>query len=467
MTAAKKKAPIARTPAPPRQRHDRADDYLGWLAKAVTPHHAVAVCADVLERAGFQPQLLAANFEPRPGDRRYVVHPDGKSLIALVIGERSPVDTGFALIGAHTDSPDLRLRLNPVASSAGALQLTTQLHGGLIRRSWLDRPLGLAGVAYEVVRDRHGAPTFHPVTGVPVLLRRLLRIDEPIAIIPDLAIHLDRDKNDKGGINPQNQLNAVLAGGDLEQPEVLRLLSTRAGLDLDRVDGFDLHLVPVQKPMRAGIDGSLIVGGRHDDLAMVYAGLSALLESVEDDPNPVRTRVAAFFDAEETGSLTSSGAASSFLRDVLVRTTRRHPATDSAADAEQAFAHTVCLSADMAHAQHPAHPELHDKQHAPLINRGVVLKANTNDRYATTGETGALFTALCEAAGAPIQDFVMRQDLACGSTIGPITSASLAARTVDIGCPMWAMHSSAETMGAQDLDSMVDVMRTFFAGRKA
>ncbi len=439
-----------------------ADRYIDWLHQACTPHHAVAATEAVLQAAGFAERDYADDLPTAPGERLYVRHPDGKSLIALVIGERSPVVTGYAIVGAHTDSPDLRLRLNPLQSSAGTTQLTTQFHGGLIRRSWLDRPLGLAGSVYQVVRNRRGVPQFNRLTGQPLLTRQLIRVDEPIAIIPDLAIHLDREKNDKGAVNPQNALNAVLATG-ADPNAMLRLLSDKAGVALDAADGFDLHLIPLQKPLRTGVDGSLVTGARHDDLAMVFCGLDALVQSVHADAAPVRTRVAAFFDAEETGSTTASGAASNFLRDVLLRVARRHPDSQGK-DAESAFAQTVVLSADMAHAQHPNFPELHDKHHAPLINQGIVVKSNTADRYATTGETAALLAGLCEVAHVPLQAFVMRQDLACGTTIGPLVAASLAARVVDVGCPMWAMHSAAETLGVQDLAAMVAVMRTFFVG---
>ncbi len=440
-----------------------ADRYVEWLHQACTPQHAVMACIQELQAAGFTERDYAGDLPTTPGERLFVVHPDGKSLISLVIGERSPCATGYAIVGAHTDSPDLRLRLNPLLAAAGTTQLATQFHGGLIRRSWLDRPLGLAGSVFQVVRNKRGVPQFHPLTGQPLLTRQLLRIDEPIAIIPDLAIHLDREKNDKGAINPQNALNAVFATGP-EPEAMLKLLSAKAGVALDAADGFDLHLVPLQKPLRTGVDGSLVTGARHDDLAMVWCGLDALVQSVHTEPAPVRTRVAAFFDAEETGSTTASGAASSFLRDVLIRIARRHPDSHGQ-DPESAFAQTVCLSADMAHAQHPNFPDMHDKNHAPLINQGIVLKSNTADRYATTGETAALLAGLCEAARVPLQAFVTRQDLACGTTIGPIVAASLAVRTVDLGCPMWAMHSAAETLGAHDLESMVAVMQTFFVGK--
>lgn len=444
---------------------DRADDYVAWLHGCPTPFHAVAQCAEALRGAGFTERAYGASLATTAGDRLFLIHPDGKSLVALVIGERSPVDTGYALVGAHTDSPDLRLRLNPLASAAGTTQFQTQFHGGLIRRSWLDRPLALAGAAYQVVRGKNGAPKFNELTGLPVVTRRLLHVDAPLAVIPDLAIHLDRDKNDKGAVNPQTMLNAVLASGEGGMDEALALLGARAGVDFADLDGFDLHLVPAMRPQRVGIDRSLVLGPRHDDLAMVWCALQGFCDAVAHDPAPVRTRVAAFFDAEETGSLTSSGAASSFLRDVLVRVARRHPATSALADAEQAFAHTFCISADMAHAWHPNFLDMHDKHHAPRINQGPVIKANAADRYATTGETAATFVGLCEAAGVPVQDFVVKQDMACGTTIGPITSAQLAARVVDVGCPMWAMHSTAETCGAKDLLAMIDVMRVFWVGR--
>lgn len=443
---------------------DRADDYVDWLHGACTPFHAVAGCVAALQAHGFGPLQLADRWQIEAGARRYVVHPDGKSVIALVVGERSPCQTGYALVGAHTDSPDLRLRLHPVAEAAGTLQLTTQFHGGLIRRSWLDRPLSLAGALYQAVRDKNGRPVFDPLTGQPVVTRNLVHLDAPLALIPDLAIHLDREKNDKGALNPQSHLNAVLASGE-SLDHALPLLSQHLGVDLEALDGFDLHLVPWSKPLRTGLDRSLLTGPRHDDLAMVWSGLQGLLESVAAHPELPRTRVAAFFDAEETGSQTSSGAASNFLRDVLVRVARHHPDTDHKDDPERAFAQTIVVSADMAHAHHPNWPEMHDKQHAPRINQGVVVKANASDRYATTGETTAMWHAICDAADAPVQAYVVKQDMACGTTIGPITAANLGARVVDVGCPMWAMHSTAETLGVRDLDAMVAAMRVFLSGR--
>ncbi len=448
----------------PLQADDVADDYVRWLHVSPTPHHAVQQAQRRLQAQGFTELFAADAWKVEPGQRLYVVHPDGKSLIGLVIGRKPPTETGFALIGAHTDSPDLRLRPNPLLESAGTVQLATHFHGGLIRRSWLDRPLALAGCVYTVLRNKKGIPVFNPVTGQPIVTRQLVHIDAPVAVIPDLAIHLDREKNDKGAINPATALNAVIGSGLVDSGEIQALLSHQAGIDLAKADGFDLHLVSHAPPLRTGVDRSMVTGPRHDDLAMVYCGLRAMLDSVDVDESPVRTRVIAFFDAEETGSQTASGAGSNFLRDTLIRVAARHSKASVRDDPQQAFANTFCISADMAHAVHPNFADLHDKLHAPRINQGVVIKVNASDRYATTGHTSAVFLGLCETAGVTVQDYVVRQDMACGTTIGPITAANLGVQVVDVGCPMWAMHSTAETLGCSDLTAMVAAMRTFLTG---
>ena len=446
----------------PEAPRDPADHYIRFLSDAVTPFHAVVECENRLRSAGFKQISVLDTLHVQQGDKAYVIHPDGKTLFAFVVGSRSPMTTGFTLWGAHTDSPDLRLRLNPLTAEAGTVQLTIQLHGGLIRRSWLDRPLALAGSVFRVTRDAGGRPIFSPVDGQPMITRTLVRLDEPLAVIPDLAIHLDRKKNDEGGVNAQTMLNAVFATGD-DADHAMKALSMRLGVPLDQIDGFDLHLVPWHRPQRVGVDGSLIVGPRHDDLAMVYAGLAGLTEAAEANPAPSHTAVAAFFDAEETGSMTASGAQSSFLRDILLRIARNHPETQDG-DPEQCLLRSFVVSGDMAHALHPNYADKHDSQHAPLINQGIVIKANTNDRYATGGESAAYFRAICEAANVPVQAFVSRQDMGCGTTIGPITAARLSARTVDIGAAMWGMHSINETMGAHDMAWLIDAARVFFLG---
>jgi aspartyl aminopeptidase len=449
-----------RSAAAPRS---RADDYIGFLARAVTPMHAVVECASRLRAAGFKEKNLDDDLAVEPGERWWTVHPDGRTLVAVVVGERAPVDTGFVIYGAHTDSPDLRLRLNPLEEGAGTVVLTTQLHGGLVRRSWLDQPLGLAGAVWQAVRDRSGRPRFHPVSGQPLLARHLFHIDRPVAVIPSLALHLDREVNEKGAVDPQKGLNAVCASL-MREDAVIEALSAEARVPLGEADGFDLHLFPWARPVRVGIDRSLVCGPRHDDLAMVWVGLEGLLASQARLPRTSHTRVAVFFDAEETGSQTSSGAASSWFERLLLRLVRRHPETRPESDAETALSRSLVVSGDMAHALHPSHREKHDPAHAPQINQGIVVKVNANDRYASTGETTAAFRAICEAAGVPMQVYLHRQDSTCGTTIGPITAARLGARVVDVGLPMWSMHSAIETLGAADLDHGIEALACFFTG---
>lgn len=446
--------------------HDEADRYLAFLAESPTPAHAVAAVVQRLRAAGFVERSAVDVWTPEPGEACVVVAPDGRTVFALRVGTAAPARSGFLIWGAHTDSPDLRLRLNPVRREAGTVQLLTQVHGGLIRRAWLDRPLMLAGVLFQVIRDEAGRPRFHPTSGQPLLRRHVVRLPQPLAVIPDLAIHLDRDKNDQGAINPETALHAVFGSG-MAVEEAIQSLSLALGLALPDIDGFDLHLTPWQAPQRVGIDGSLLHGPRHDDLAMAYAGIAGLLSAHRDGEETAPTTVVALFDAEETGSQTASGAASALLRDMLLRIARAHPASTAAdGDGSTALTRSLVLSGDMAHALHPNYLDKHDRAHAPLINQGLVVKVNTNDRYASGGETIAAFRALCDVAEVPVQAYVHRQDLLCGTTIGPICAANLGARTVDFGAPMWAMHSSGETMGAADLSSAVRLAAAFFAGGK-
>jgi aspartyl aminopeptidase len=449
-------------PTPLKTDDDEADRYLRFLSESPTPAHAVVAVCNRLRSAGFSERAADEDWPVEPGAQLLVVAPDGRSVVALRIGAEAPTRSGFLIWGAHTDSPDLRLRLNPVRREAGVAQLLTQVHGGIIRRAWLDRPLLLAGALFRVLRDGAGAPRFHPGSGQPLIQRQLVALDRPLAIIPDLAIHLDRDKNEQGAINPETALNAVFGCHDAIE-DAVAALSLQLGLPLDEVDGFDLHLTPWQPPTRVGLAGDLLAGPRHDDLAMVYAGTAGLLAAAAQPSGAGATAVACFFDAEETGSTTASGASSAFLRDLLLRVARAHPERGQAAPT-LALGRSLVLSGDMAHALHPNFQDKHDRAHAPLINQGLVVKVNTNDRYASTGATTAAFRALCEAAEVPLQAYVHRQDMACGTTIGPLTAARLGAPTVDFGAPMWSMHSTVETMGARDLEHAVRLAGCFFRG---
>ncbi len=440
-------------------------DYLAWQDACPSVFHVGEAISAKLAQAGFTRLLIQdQNWHLEAGGRYYVRHPDEKAFVAFVVGAKSPQQKGFSLLAAHTDSPVLRLKMNPVKEGPGFVRLATQLHGGLIQRSWLDRPLILAGKVYwtsqssqEVVWDLdHHLPLLH---------QSLVRSAKPIAVIPDLAIHLDRSKNESGAINPEEMLAAVIGTSLSESLTPHRfdtMLSQFFGFSPEQeICGFDLTLAPYHPHMLVGHDESLILGPRHDDLAMSFAGLCAIT-SLPGDFVPPRTAALLLVDAEETGSKTVSGAESTFVRDILEKICRQHPAAEPLEDISQAFALSFLVSADMAHGLHPAHPEKHDTNHKPLLNRGLVIKENASDRYATSGYTAAIFRKLCEAAKVPVQHFVNRQDLACGSTIGPILAANLNCQTVDVGTAMWGMHSSGETMGAYDLFYAAQVFQTFF-----
>ena len=439
-------------------------DYCQFQQKCLSPFHVVDVLKASMREAGFTQLEDAGIWSLEPGASYFVTHSDGKSLIAFTLGDLPPEHNGFNIACAHTDSPCLRLRLNPFASSDNLLQVLTQYHGGLIARTWLDRPLSLAGAVYKLPRSGKQIIVDQKAC-FPVPQRALVQSHKPVMVIPDIAIHLDREKNRTGSIDLETMLTAVAAVGGSFEDQQKRFWAS-LGLDDQEVDGFDLSLAPYFPHVAVGLDGELITGPRHDDLAMVFAIQQGLLEAVKQVPAG-KTVLAGFFDAEETGSQTSSGAASSFLPHVLRRICQSHPKYQASNQIERAFSQSFLISADMAHAFHPSHPQKYDSNHKLLINKGIAIKENANDRYATSGQSAAIFRGICEAAKVPVQHYINRQDIGCGSTIGPILAALLNCLAVDVGTPMWSMHSSAETMGALDLFYAKEVMKAFFSGSKS
>ena len=435
--------------------------YCQFQEACLSPFHVVEALKTSLTESGFKELDNADDWKLDVGTSYYVCHKDGKSLVSFKLGENPPQNNGFHLACAHTDSPSLRLRLNPFAASDNLLQVLTQYHGGLIARTWLDCPLQLAGAVYKLPRSGNNL-TIDQKALLPMPERTLVQSKKPLMVIPDIAIHLDREKNRSGKIDLETMLSAVAAvDGSFEEQKELFWQSL--GLASKDVDGFELSLAPYFPHVEVGVDGELITGPRHDDLAMVFAIYAGLTEAGSSIPR-AKTVIAGFFDAEETGSQTSSGAASSFLPHVMRRICQSHPKYNPSEQIERAFSQSFLISADMAHAYHPAHPQKYDPNHKLLINKGIAIKENANDRYATSGQSAAIFRGICEAAKVPVQNYVNRQDIGCGSTIGPMLAAQLNCLAVDVGTPMWSMHSSAETMGALDLFYAKEVMKTFFAG---
>ena len=419
-------------------------DLLAYIEASPTPWHCVAETAARLEAAGYTSvDETAKDWPGDAGAKLYVTRGDG-SIIAWRMGSAPPADAGFRVIGAHTDSPNLRVKPKPDRHNVGYHTLGLETYGGVLLATWPDRDLGLAGRV--------------TVTDGDAMRTELIRVDRPICRIPNLSIHLNRGVNKDGLIlNQQTHLPAVWAIGDTETPGAFAAwLAGEAEVATDDVLGWDLCLYDVQPPAFGGRDDAFIFAPRLDNQHSCHSGLSALLASDEDDA-PKATSVLALFDHEEIGSRSSRGAQGSFLRDVLTRV-----AGGTASDMARATASSFLVSADMSHGVHPNYADKHDPQHRPMMNGGPVLKTHNEWRYATDVESSATWRAICRDAGVPCQEFVNRTDLACGSTIGPIVASSLGMKGVDVGCAQWSMHSIRETGGAEDPPLMIAAMRRFF-----
>lgn len=416
------------------------DELLAFLGASPTPFHAVAAATRLLVDAGFTELSERDRFVLAPGDRRFVAR-GGSALVAFVVPER--VD-GFRIVGAHTDSPNLRLKPRAAYDKHGYLQLGVEVYGGALLNSWLDRDLGLAG-------------RLHLADGET----RLVRIDRPFCRVAQLAIHLDRDVNDKGvTLNRQEHLPPIVAlspgyDADAFDADVARA----AGVEASAVVGRELMLYDVTRPTLGGARDELVFSARLDDLAMCHAAIAALLASTLE---ATLCPVAVLFDHEEVGSGSATGAGAPLLPAVLERVLLAQGADRD--DYHAALSRSMCVSADMAHALHPNYPDRHEARHRPVLNGGPVIKHNAQQRYATSGETAARFEALAKRLDVPVQHYAHRTDLPCGTTIGPITATLLGIRTVDVGNPMLSMHSARELGGAKDPQWMVRVLAGFLGG---
>jgi aspartyl aminopeptidase len=422
-----------------------ARDLLAFIEASPTPFHCVAEARRRLEAAGFRALDERDAWSSAPGERRFAVRGDG-SIIAWRHGARAPAEAGFRIVGAHTDSPNLRLKPRGARASNGYVVLDVEIYGAPILATWADRDLSLAGRVF--------------LDGPDGTERRLVRLDRPLCRIPNIAIHLNRTVNEEGLTLDKHKHLPPLLGlwsqeGDPERV-VRGVVAEALGVDPDRILGHDLCLYDLQAPTLAGLDDAFVHAPRLDNQAMCHAGLAALLAL---DADPEVTAVAALFDHEEVGSGSARGAEGPFLSDVLERLAG--PAPEAG---RRALARSHCVSADMAHGVHPNYADKHDGRHQPVLNGGPVVKTNVSQRYATDGETGALFRRLCRRADVTYQEFVNRADLACGSTIGPITAARLGIPTVDVGNPMLSMHSIREMAGSRDQAAMIRVMAAFLAG---
>jgi aspartyl aminopeptidase len=402
------------------------DDLLAYLDASPSPFHAVASSAARLDAAGFVAVSDRDDWTDLPADG-YVAREGG------IVAWRTPAGASptmpFRLVGAHTDSPGLRVKPNPDAGSVGWRQLNVEVYGGILNNSWLDRDLGIAGRI--LLADGSS---------------RLVDVSRPVARVPQLAVHLDRGVNDGLRLDPQQHLQPVWGVGRPSVGEFAVWIAAEAGVHPDdgAVVSWELCFYDVQGAAVLGHDRSLLASGRLDNLLSCWAATDAMAATTPTDAIAVMV----LNDHEEVGSSSTTGAGGPLLERIL----ERHVLARGGSRDEllRALSASSCVSADNAHAVHPNYPERHDPDHLPMVNAGPAIKVNSNQRYATSSATAAAFARACDAAGVPHQLFVSRNNMPCGSTIGPITATRLGIDTVDVGVPQLSMHSARELAGVHD-----------------
>ncbi|MDD3597725.1 M18 family aminopeptidase [Sulfuricurvum sp.] len=393
------------------------EELIHFIDASPTPFHAVVWMAQTLECRGFNRLEEDQEWELEDGNDYYVTRNDS-SIIAFTYPPCS--EKGYTIVGAHTDSPHLRLKPNPLTTSAGVKRFGVEPYGGVLLNPWFDRDLALAGrVVYLDGEVRKEA---------------LININRPIAMIPSLAIHLDRDANSSRSINAQTDIVPIIATGEIDFETFIlsQIQEDISGLSLL---AHELSFYDCQKGSFIGIHEEFIASARLDNLISCYVGLCALMES----SSPM---MVACLDHEEVGSDSHVGAGGTFVEETLRRI--------AGSEYEKLMRRSLMVSCDNAHAQHPNFPGKHESEHAPLLNGGVAVKINSNHRYATSARTQGRFVQCARSLHIPTQTFVTRSDMGCGSTIGPISATRLGIETIDVGIPTLGMHSIRELSGVND-----------------
>lgn len=418
-------------------------DLMDFLAMSPTPFHAVEQIIYKLECAGYQRLFEADSWKLETSQGYYVTRNDS-SIIAFKLGEE-PVAKGINMVGAHTDSPCLKVKPQPDILFNGYYQLGVEVYGGALLNPWFDRDLSLAGRVNYLDEDGD-------------LCSTLVNFETPIAVIPSLAIHLDREANKNRSVNAQTDIPPILLklpnSESEDKPSFHDILLQKIQDDTDATEvlDYELSFYDVQEAAYIGLHQDFIASARLDNLLSCYTGLMALTET----SNP-GSKLLVCTDHEEVGSVSSSGAQGTFLQSVLERIAGSHENMGRMMD------QSMMISADNAHALHPNFADRHDENHGPEINKGPVIKVNANQRYASNGHTSAIFRQLCKQADVPVQSFVVRSDMGCGSTIGPITASNLGVKTLDVGVPTFAMHSIRELAGRWDAYYLFRVLKEFYA----
>lgn len=439
-----------------------------FIQASPTPFHAVDSMAKLLELAGFQ-RLREQDAWQLALNQSYYVTRNDSSLIAFRTGSGALLEQGIRMVGAHTDSPCLKVKPRAELQQHGYAQLGVEVYGGALLNPWFDRDLSLAGrVSFS---RENGA-----------VESALVNIERAIAVVPSLAIHLDREANQNRSINAQQHLPPVLMQVTADSTErgakvgakkgakqglsmldnlLLEMLEQSGVSGVKKVLAHELCFYDVNPPAVVGINNEFLASARLDNLLSCYVGMDSIIRSEAG-----RCSLLVCNDHEEVGSLSAAGAQGPFLEAVLERISDQLTPADSAAEQRENFRRvmhsSMMVSADNAHGIHPNYADKHDAQHGPLLNAGPVIKVNANQRYATSDITAALFRHLCEQSDVPVQSFVVRSDMGCGSTIGPAVAAELGVQTLDVGVPTFAMHSIREMAGTRDVDYLGRALRNYY-----
>lgn len=421
-----------------------ANELIKYLDNSPVSYLAVQNIVNELEFNGYLPLVEGDRWELKPNGKYYTKRNDS-SLIAFQIGSKKPWQTGFNIAGAHTDSPQLKLKNESLTKSSGCIKVSVEAYGGGINSTWLDRDLSLAGRVS--INGNNGVENI------------LVDFKRAVGTIPNLAIHLNREVNKGFEYNKQKHLPVVLFATEkhIDEKNYLKeLIANECNIDPKSILEMDLFFYDFQKAGIIGFDKDIITSSRLDNLAMCHSIYTGLLSS----DSPEYTNIGVFFDNEEIGSRTMQGADSNYLDSILNRII--FSLGGDLEDNYRSRFNSFLISADGAHAKHPNFSDKHDDSYAPLINRGPVIKLSANFRYATTAESAGYFINLCQSVGVPYQKMANRSDVPSGSTIGPMSSASLGIKAIDVGNPMFAMHSIRESQGLMDHYYMTKVITEFF-----
>lgn len=418
-------------------------NFLEFLNLSPTPLHAVANLARMFAQHGFKELKEKESWHLKAGEAYYFTRA-GSSIIAFTYGGEQSVEAGVGLIGAHTDSPCLKLKPQPETLQNGYQQFGVEVYGGVLLSPWFDRDLSLAGSVSWLDTNN-------------VLRQTLVDFRDPIAVIPSLAIHLDREVNKGREINPELHMKPIWQQREavVDFRQYLQARLNKEGHAVASVLDFNLSFYDTQPAALVGENREFIAGARLDNLLSCYVGACALAAAERE-----HTRVLICNDHEEVGSRSDVGAQGPMLKELFERLqpepTKR----------QLMLRRSLLVSVDNAHGIHPNYAAKHDKNHGPLLNAGPVLKFNASQSYATASDTAAMLRRLAMLPGMaqlPLQSFTMRADMLCGSTIGPITAAQTGVRTVDLGVPTFAMHSVRELAGASDTLSLLELLKRFLA----